>query len=83
MLGDSSMGQLGIGRRSSPNNPTEVSGISNVVKLAVGYFHCIALDGKKSPVPKKEISVISIYRQRRRVHLGGGIGRKIGYWRNI
>eukprot|EP00029_Vermamoeba_vermiformis_P006128 TRINITY_DN2319_c0_g1_i3.p1 TRINITY_DN2319_c0_g1~~TRINITY_DN2319_c0_g1_i3.p1 ORF type:complete len:1107 (+),score=230.55 TRINITY_DN2319_c0_g1_i3:172-3492(+) len=44
MLCDSSMGQLGIGRRSAPNNPIEVSNISNIEKLALGYFHCLALD---------------------------------------
>lgn len=48
MLGDSSMGQLGIGRRSAPNNPTDVSNISKVEKIAVGYFHCLALNGNLS-----------------------------------
>lgn len=44
MAGDNSYGQLGNGTCTSSNVPVQVIGLKNIVQVAVGETHCIALD---------------------------------------
>lgn len=45
MTGDNTYGQLGNGTYERSNVPTRVIGLNNIVQVAVGENHCIALDG--------------------------------------